>query len=139
MAKDIQELSELNNVIGYWNDPDGKKAVQGILQYFDDTIHVKTAEDFSDTGFSDSETSYDLLDGFIATGKNVTFYGKMVPNMSLNFPGLQQLVFTPTYVFVGKQYKETDFKICSISAMFNGLDKWIGESCFMHMRNEDLT
>ena len=93
MAKELQGLSELNNVIGYWDIPEGDKEIQGILQYFDDKIHVKTAEDFSDNGFANQNTSYELLNGFTATGKKLTFYGNMVPAISLNFPGMQQLVF----------------------------------------------
>lgn len=139
MAKEIQGLSELNNVIGYWDVPGGKKEVQGIFQYYDDKIHIKTAEDFSESGFWQKETAYNLLNGFTATGKDITFYGCMEPSMSLNFPGMQQLVFTPTYVFVGKQYGSDDFKLKKISAMFNGLDKWIGQTCFVQERNQEMT
>lgn len=139
MARDIQGLSELNNVIGYWSIPEGTEKIQGILLYADDRIHVKTTDDFSESGLCHPDTSYNLLNGFIATGKNMTFYGRMNPQMSLNFPGMQQLVFTPTYVFIGKQYKVGDFKLHRISAMFDGLDKWIGQTSFYQKMSADMT
>lgn len=140
MAKEIQSLVELNNTIGNWDVPGDSNEVQGILQMNDNRIQMLTAESFEKCGiWFDGNQSYQLIDGFTATGKEITLYGNMIPAMTLNMPGMQQLVYSPTYIFIGKQYEVVDFKLKKISALFDGLAKWIEQQSFYFTRNDSLS
>ena len=140
MSKEIQNIFELNNMIGFWDIPEDSIQVQGILKIQDSKLHMHTTEAFEKGKyFYDGNSSYSIINGITSVGLDITFWGNMIPSMSLNFPGTQQLIYTPSYIFVGKQLKTEKFKVKKISAMFEGLPTWIGQQNFVIKKNDTFT
>lgn len=128
MGKTISALNELDGIFGRWSIPNEEKEIQGILKYDDNTVNMITSESFNNDFFDDEE--HPIINGFLADGNEITLWGAIRSNYSVSFPGLPRFVFSPTYIFLGKQYEKEDIKLKQISAIFDGFSRWIGEKCF---------
>lgn len=137
MGKTITKLSELDGIFGRWSDPKENKDIQGVLKSNDSTIDMITSESFNHDFFDDDE--HPIINGFLANGNEITLWGCIRSNYTVSFPGLPRFVFSPTYIFLGKQYETEEIKLKQISATFDGFPRWVGEKCFFQQNSDENT
>lgn len=129
------ELRELDGMFGTWRFPNNEKKIQGFLKYEDNTLSITTSDSLTENYIGVG--NHAIIDGFLEDGNQITLYGCMQLNSAIAFPGFLRLAISPTYVLVGKRYKNENLKVKQISATFDGLSRWIGEGVYSVTKNWD--